>query len=96
MAPLHSPTRGRPRPLLAVRRPERSAQSVGHAEVYPALRSRSFPTHGRTQHQQDAFATAKWMQTADRDGDLGKSFNPRLEPDEWRKAEIEGWILAVL
>jgi hypothetical protein len=66
------------------------------AEVYPALWSRSFPTDGRTPDQQDAFAVAKWLQTADRDGSLARYFNPRLEPNERRKTEIEGWILGVL
>jgi len=66
------------------------------AEVYPALWSRSFSMDGRTQDQQDAFAIAKWFQEADRDGSLGRYFNPRLEPDERRKAEVEGWILGVL
>jgi hypothetical protein len=66
------------------------------AEVYPALWSRSLPREGRTQDQQDAFATVKWMQQADREGSLGKYLRPRLESEERRKAEIEGWILGVL
>ncbi len=65
------------------------------AEVYPALWNRTFPSEGRTPDQQDAFAIATWMQTADCDGSLEKYFQPRLEPDERRKAEIEGWILGV-
>ncbi len=65
-------------------------------EVYPALWSRTFPSEGRTPDQQDAFATATWMQRADRDGSLEKFFCPELEPHERRKAEIEGWILGVL
>jgi hypothetical protein len=36
------------------------------------------------------------MQQADREGSLGKYFEPHLEPDERRKAEVEGWILGVL
>ncbi|MGH9717384.1 MAG: hypothetical protein ACRD4R_11750 [Candidatus Acidiferrales bacterium] len=66
------------------------------AEVYPVLWSRTFPADGRTQDQQDAFGIAKWFQQADRDGSLEKYFQPRLEPDERRKAEIEGWILGII
>lgn len=66
------------------------------AEVYPVLSSRTFPSDRRTPDQLDAFAIAKWMQVADGDGSLEKYFHPCLEPDERKKAEIEGWILGVL
>jgi hypothetical protein len=66
------------------------------AEVYPALWSRTFATEGRTPDQQDAFATAKWLQRADTDGSLDKFFRPELEPHERKKAEIEDWILGVV
>jgi hypothetical protein len=66
------------------------------AEVYPALWNRTFPSAGRTPDQQDAFAIAKWMQTADCDGSLERCFGPALETPEHRKAQIEGWILGVL
>lgn len=66
------------------------------AEVYPALWSKSFPSSGRTQDLQDAFAIAEWMRLADSDGSLKSYFSPRLEPDDRKKAEIEGWILGVL
>jgi len=71
--------------------PNRSAV----AEVYPALWNRTFPTEGRTPDQQDAFVIAKWMQAADGDGNLETYFHPRLEPEERKQAEIEGWILGV-
>ena len=48
------------------------------------------------QDQQNAFATAKWLQTADGEGGLGKFLNPRLEPNECRKAEVESSILGIL
>ena len=64
-------------------------------EVYPAIWNRTFSSGGRTPDQQDAFSTAKWMQAADGDGSLEKYLNPRLEPDERKKAEVEGWILGV-
>jgi len=66
------------------------------AEVYPALWSKTFPSAGRTPDQQDAFAIAKWLQRADRDGSLEKFFCPEIEPHERKKTEIEGWILGVL
>lgn len=66
------------------------------AEVYPALWSRTFPSEGRPADQQDAFAIAKWMQRADCDGSLTCYFHPSVEPQEQKKAEIEGWILGVL
>jgi hypothetical protein len=66
------------------------------AEVYPALWCRTFPSAGRTPDQHDAFVIAKWFQRADCDGSLGKFFSPQLEPDERKKADIEGWILGVL
>ena len=66
------------------------------AEVYPALWSKKFPNSGRTQDLQDAFAIAEWMRLADSDGSLKSYFNPRLEPDERKQAEIEGWILGIL
>lgn len=72
--------------------PNRSAV----VEVYPALWNRTFPVEGRTPDQQDAFAIAKWFQLADCGDSLEGYLYPRLEPDERKKAEIEGWILGVL
>jgi hypothetical protein len=46
--------------------------------------------------QQDAFAIARWMQGVDGDGSLDTFLDPRMEPDERKKGEIEGWILGVL
>jgi hypothetical protein len=63
------------------------------AEVYPAIWSRTFPSAGRTPDQQDAFATAKWLQRVDSDGSLEKFFCPEIEPHERKRAESEGWIL---
>jgi hypothetical protein len=66
------------------------------AEVYPALWSKTFPTEGRSPHQQDAFATAKWLQEADSSGRIETHMHPPMEAEERKKAEIEGWILGVL
>ncbi len=65
------------------------------AEVYPSMWSRTFPSAGRTPDQQDAFATAEWLRRADCDGSLGKFLCLEIEPNERKKAEIEGWILGV-
>jgi hypothetical protein len=71
--------------------PERSVI----AEVYPALWSRVFASEDRNQHQHDAFAAALWMQQADTAGTLGNNFEPKLQPDVRKIAEIEGWILGL-
>jgi hypothetical protein len=64
-------------------------------EVYPALWSRSFPSHGRTADQHDAYSVAAWMQNADREGRFAEFFHPVLTPNERAQAQIEGWILGV-
>ena len=66
------------------------------AEIYPVLWSRTFPSAGRTQDQQDAFAGAEWLRRAGTNGSLEKFLNPELAPHERTTAEIEGWILGVM
>lgn len=66
------------------------------AEIYPVLWSRTFPSAGRTQDQQDAFAAAEWLRRADTNGSLNKFLNLELAPHERKAAEIEGWILGVM
>jgi hypothetical protein len=63
------------------------------AEVYPALWSRTFPSAGRTSHQQDAFAIAEWLRRANCDGSLKKFLYPELEPGERKTAQVTGGIL---
>jgi hypothetical protein len=65
------------------------------AEVYPSLWNRGFSREGRDPHQHDAFSTSAWMRHADDLGSLSGFFDPRLEEDERKTAEIEGWILGV-
>lgn len=65
------------------------------AEVYPRLWNRSFPSQGRTQDQQDAFATAMWLRGADADESLSRFFQPELKDNERTAAGVEGWILGV-
>lgn len=65
------------------------------AEVYPARWSRTFPRSGRTDHQQDAFATVEWMRRTDTEGTLVRFFRPELADGDRKTASIEGWILGV-
>ena len=65
-------------------------------EVYPALWTRRLPKDGRDGDEHAAYATAAWLQRADRDGSLGSYFNPPLTRDERQVADIEGWILGVV
>lgn len=64
-------------------------------EVYPALWSKSFSQGSRDSHQHDAFSITEWMRQADHDGSLSKFFDPSLNREERRIADIEGWILGV-
>ena len=69
-------------------------------EAYPRLYLEKYPrdksgTSQFTSDEWDAYVTAKWMQVADREGDLKTLLNPTL-PDSVREAAYyEGWILGV-
>jgi len=65
------------------------------AEVYPALFKRRFPAEGRNDHQQDAYAVARWLAETDGRGLLDRYLQPPLTPDETETAHREGWILGV-
>lgn len=64
-------------------------------EVYPSLWARQFPPEGRNQHQHDAWAVAEQLRRLDRDGALDRLLVPKLNEDEARLAQVEGWILGV-
>lgn len=64
-------------------------------EVYPSLFRRRYPEEDRTGHQQDAYATCRWLQETDRLDYLSRFFDPPLPPDAREVAKIEGWILGV-
>ena len=66
------------------------------AEVYPALWMRRFERDGRGGDEHAAYATAAWLQRADRNHSLGIYFKPLLTPEEREVADIEGWILGVI
>jgi hypothetical protein len=63
------------------------------AEVYPALWMRRLERDGRDGDEHAAYATAAWLQRADRNGSLASYFNPPLTPEEREVASVEGWIL---
>ena len=66
------------------------------AEVYPALWMRRFPRGERDGDEQAAYATAAWLQRADRTGSLDGFLNPNLTAEERGIAKIEGWILGLV
>src|ERR1017187_3160796 len=66
------------------------------AEVYPSLWMRRFEREGRDGDEHAAYATAAWLQRADKNGSLGGCFNPPLTPEEREVAAVEGWILGVM
>ena len=64
-------------------------------EVYPSLVRNRFPRDGRTAHQQDAYAIARWLAELDKNGFLNRYFEPPLTDEERRIADLEGWIFGV-
>lgn len=65
------------------------------AEVYPSLFRRRYPVEDQAGHQQDAYATCRWLQEMDHFDYLPRFFDPPLTPVERKDASIEGWILGV-
>lgn len=65
------------------------------AEVYPSLFRHRYEREGRTADQQDAYATARWMQEMQARGVLHDYFEPPLTLAERSMAALEGWILGV-
>jgi hypothetical protein len=66
------------------------------AEVYPSLWTRRLPREDRDSDEQAAYATATWLQRADRNESLGNFFNPPLTLEKREVADVEGWILGVV
>ncbi len=64
-------------------------------EVYPAIFRRRYPDVGRDVHQQDAYATSRWLQEVHNRGFLNRYLKPPLTASEGRLARYEGWILGV-
>lgn len=64
-------------------------------EVYPSIFRHRYPREGRTPDQQDAYATARWMQEMHARGALDGYFTPPLSVAERAVAELEGWIFGV-
>ncbi len=65
------------------------------AEVYPSIFRNRYPRGDRTVDQQDAYATARWLQETDGLDALGHYFRPPLSDEQARVAELEGWILGI-
>ncbi len=65
------------------------------AEVFPPMLRRRYPTEGRTVDQQDTYAFARWLREMDQGVALDRYFDPPLNEDEQRTADLEGWILGV-
>jgi len=65
------------------------------AEVYPSLVRRRYPKDGRTEHQQEAYAVARWLTEFDKRKILDRYFDPPLTDEERKVANLEGWILGV-
>lgn len=64
-------------------------------EVYPSIFRNRYGKEGRTAHEHDAYAVARWLSESAAHGTLGGYFDPPLTPEERRIADIEGWILGV-
>lgn len=60
-------------------------------EAYPSMWRHAFSAReGMTSDQHDAYAVAKWLRRADREGQLQAALHPRLSPAEQAIAEVEG------
>ncbi len=67
------------------------------AEVYPSiLRRRYKRPEGQSDHERDAYSVARWLADMDRRGSLARYFDPPLDEEERRIADLEGWILGIL
>jgi len=64
-------------------------------EMYPSLVRNRYSREGRTADQQDAYATARWLCEMDKNGFLGRYFDPPLTNEQRRVADLEGWIFGV-
>jgi len=65
-------------------------------EATVSLWTRRFPKENRDGDEQAAYATAAWLQRADRSGSLNGFLSPSLTAEEQGIAKIEGWILGVV
>lgn len=63
------------------------------AEVYPRLWNSKYPREIRTPDQHDAYCTARWLQEADRNGDLMAALQAPAPEQIAATGFVEGWIL---
>ncbi|WP_210256051.1 hypothetical protein [Chelativorans sp. Marseille-P2723] len=64
-------------------------------EAYPRLWSANYPVEDRSSDQHDAYAVARWLQEAGRNGTLLRAFRPPKPEHVAMTARVEGWILGV-
>lgn len=64
-------------------------------EVYPAIFKKRYAREARSDHEQDAYAVARWMAEMDQGLVLDRYFEPPLNDGEQGVADLEGWIFGV-
>ena len=64
-------------------------------EVHPSIFSGRYDRGDRTADQQDAYATARWLNEICERGFMERYLGPPLTDEERRTAEVEGWILGI-
>ena len=68
-------------------------------EVYPALWNKRYKEDAAemklSDDQRDAYSIVRWLSEKDRNGSLGRYFNPKLKAEDRNKARMEGWIFGV-
>jgi hypothetical protein len=60
-------------------------------EIYPALYNT-----GNKGDMEDSWTSVRWFRQQMEAGTLYDFFNPRLSPDERRRAAVEGWVPGIL
>jgi hypothetical protein len=67
------------------------------AEAYPSILRRRYPKEGRTTDQHDAYAIARWLKEMETGMALDEVyFQPPLNEQEMKIADMEGWILGIV
>jgi len=67
------------------------------AEAYPSILRRRYPQEDRTTDRQDAYAIARWLKDMESRMALDDVyFQPPLNEQEMKTADMEGWILGIV
>ena len=64
-------------------------------EIYPAIFKKRYPQEDRNEHEQDAYAVARWMKDMDEGCVLDRFFDVPLNDAEQETADLEGWIFGI-